>query len=188
VRMNPDIKGIIAIDCWQQPSLDKFYANLDKLIDWLKIDSLIVANYEIALDISDKSLYNTLESYSWHDYDPDILLPIIKESRTRKTSNWMLSKMTQNAFCLLDMYSVRKHMDMCVPHIQDWLIVGGSWQACTHSRPVNVYELSKLKKNFYVSTWSVYDDSQTDCKVSTEQIKNDTLCWEPAENGYFLLK
>ena len=88
-----DLKGFVCIDCWEEKKLLSYYQILDQHIDFKQFDSIIVANYELLLDSStDLSQYNTLELYSWDTYTPNMLLPIMKESRSRTTSNWLKTK------------------------------------------------------------------------------------------------
>ena len=155
-----EIRGILAIDCWEQSDLDGFYRTLDRKINFSDINSLIVASFETALDLNDLSQYNTIEQYSWHDFNPDMLLPLVKETRMRRTSNWLRSKFSKNTFMLLDMKSFRHHINTCVPHVNDWLVIGGAWEACTHCRPISFYGLRNIKnKNFFIADWSIYTRS-----------------------------
>jgi hypothetical protein len=182
----PDIQGIIAIDCWEEDFLKDYYKNLNNKIDFDKIQSLIVANYEVKLDIQDTSVYNTLETYAWHNFNQDMLLPLLKETRLRETSSWLKTKMKAHSFMLLDMFSVDYHIKNVVPHIDNWLVIGGSWQQCTHGRPVCFDELKKLNKNFYISTWSIFDACKENCKLSNNDILADKITWTPV-GEYFLL-
>jgi len=182
------IQGILTIDCWEDSRLDKFYQQLDKHIDFSEIQSIVVANYETALDSSDVSLYNTLETYSWHTFCPTMLLPILREARRRKPSKWLQSKVDSHSFLLLDMASLTKHLEECVPHITNWLIIGGSWKQCTHGRPINVYALQSLPKNFYIADWSIYNQNNPDWLATRRDIENDDINWQPHNNYYLLEK
>jgi len=183
-----DIKGIIAIDCWDNNNLKSFYNNLDKKINFKDIESIIICNYEVCLDCNDVSLYNTLETYCWSECNEKILLPLIKEARCRQTSAWLKDKFSDNTFMLLDMYSVDYHITNCVPHIKDWLVIGGTYGGCTHSRPVNLKELPNLNANFYIAPWSMYDENEQDLILRKETIKKDTaINFTEVDNNYFLI-
>lgn len=180
------MQGILAIDCWEQQSLQQFYAGLEKHIDFEQVQSIVVANYEVKLDTLDKSLYNTLETYCWETESSDTLLNIIRESRTRMHSTWLESKFADHTFMLLDFFSLQKHLETCVPHVQDWLVIGGSWQMCTHNRPINFGLLRQLKQNFYIAPWSIYSDTSADHSITDKDIQGDSLNWQANGNLYKL--
>lgn len=189
VNQSHEIRGILAIDCWEQPDLNGFYETIDKKINFSDIDSLIVASFETALDLSDLSQYNTIEQYSWHEFNPEVLLPLIKETRMRRTSSWLRSKFSKNTFMLLDMKSFIYHINTCVPHIKDWLVIGGAWEACTHCRPISFYGLKGIKnKNFFIADWSIYTRFQDLTGIiSRHHVEKDKLDWNDAGRLYQLL-
>ena len=184
-RTITDLKGLVCIDCWEEKELLSYYQILDQHINFKQFDSIIVANYELLLDSStDLSQYNTLELYSWDTYTPNMLLPIMKESRNRTTSNWLKTKFTTNSFLILTSESMEHHVSTSVPHVTDWLVIGGSWGDCTHHRPLSFNSMKTLPYNFYITDWSMYSDSKTFTK---KDIQNDQLTWIDQGNSLYKL-
>jgi len=178
-----EFKGLLCIDCWESSHLDKYYAQLEDKINFSNLESIIVANYELALDsINDLSQYNTLEEYSWTNFNQDILLSMAREARVRTTSDTLKKYFNKHTFLILSMSGLIHHLNNVVPHIKDWLVIGGSFGDCTHHRPVNFSELTKLPYNFYASSWSLYKDDN-----SLIDFDNDSLSWTFEENGFYRL-
>ena len=183
-----DLKGLICIDCWEEKDQLSYYQTLDQQIDFKQFDSIIVANYELLLDSkNDLSQYNVLEVYSWENYTPEMLLPIMKESRNRVTSNWLKTKFTSNSFLILTPEGMKHHVATSVPHITDWLVIGGSWGACTHSghRPLNFNSMKTLPYNFYITDWSIYSNSEI---ITKKDIQQDRLVWVEQGNSLYRLQ
>ena len=182
----PEINGLLCIDCWEEDNLQSFYNNLDNYIDFSKIQSICVANYELMLDSRDLCQYNILEVYSWDTFNPQMLLPVMKESRFRKTSQWLQSKFSSNSFLLLDMHALKTHIETSVPHIKNWLIIGGSWQLCTHHRPVNLELMAELPYNYFITPWSIYNvrDKKNMC-ITEKDIEEDMLEYTRFQNNFF---
>jgi hypothetical protein len=180
-----NLKGLVCIDCWEEKDLLSYYQLLEQRIDFEQFDSIIVANYELLLDSStDLSQHNVLETYSWSTYTPEMLLPIMKEARSRKTSNWLKTKFTTNSFLILTPESMKYHVSTTVPHITDWLVIGGSWGMCTHARPLGFNSLKTLPYNFYITDWSMYFDGKTFTK---KDIQTDRLTWIDQGNSLYKL-
>jgi len=180
-----DLKGLVCIDCWEKKDLLSYYQLLEQRIDFKQFDSIIVANYELLLDSStDLSQHNVLEVYSWSTYTPEMLLPIMKEARSRKTSNWLKTKFTTNSFLILTPQGMKYHVSTSVPHITDWLVIGGGWGMCTHNRPLSFDSLKTLPYNFYITDWSMYSDGKTFTK---KDIQNDRLTWIDQGNSLYKL-
>lgn len=183
-----DLKGIVCIDCWELDDLTDYYKRLEEKLDFDQFDSIAVANYELRLDSSDLCQYNILEVYSWETYTPNMLLPVMKESRNKTTSNWLKTKFSTNSFLILDPESMQHHVATSVPHVTDWLVIGGSWGACTHFRPLSFKSMLKLPYNFYITDWSLYDSSKPDYRMTKEQIDKDTFNWVDQGNSLYRLQ
>ena len=176
-----EITGVICLDCWDQPDLESFYQGVDSNWDWSHCQSIAVANYELALDSEDLCQYNTLEVYSWTHYTPKMLLPVMKEARQRKTSPYLQKHFRSHSFLLLDTESFCHHVETFVPHVKNWLIIGGRWAACTHNRPLSLPAMMHLPYNFYVATWSIYES------LTAQHLERDRLPWVEVNAGLFRL-
>ena len=183
-----NIQGLICIDCWEDSKLNLYYDRLENNLDLAQFDSIVVANYELALDSTDMCQFNTMQVYSWETFTPDIVLPLVKESRLKKTSNWLQSKLSSNSFLLLDSQSLVHHITTAVPHVTNWLVIGGGWQVCTHGRPVGFGTLQLLPYDFYIAPWSLYNTNSNNLTVSINDIAQDKFIWEDQGNNLFRLK
>lgn len=181
--LEPKIQGLICIDCWEDETLRDYYKNLEKQINFSEIESICVANYELALDSKDLSQRNLLETYSWIELDPQMLLPVMKESRFQSTSQWLQSKFSMHSFLLLDMYSLSKHINNSVSHIKNWLIIGGAWKYCIHSRPINLHTIKSLPYNFFITPWSIYNIDKK--SIDEQDIMQDDLRYMRYQNNFF---
>ena len=180
-----DIKGIICIDCWEDPQLETFYQQLLTHIDFGQFESIVLANYELLLDGLDPAQHNTIIAYSHTEQVHEIIMPLVRESRVRKTSRHIPQR--DNSFVLLTPEGFDHHVKRCVPHIQNWLVIGGSWGACTHSRPLSFKSMLQLPYNFYISDWSMYDfNSPTGC-IKPQYFENDTFSWVKQDNDLYKL-
>ena len=180
--------GVVCIDIWegQYAPSQAWLHNIDKHIDFSQFSSIIAANYELALDsCNDLCQYNTLEVYSWTDYCPDMLLPMVKEARQKRTNLWLKDKFSSNSFLILDPQSMVNHVNTCVPHITDWFVIGVAWQKCSHFRPLSLTSMQYLPYNFFVAPWSMYSTSHT---LGAKDFETDSLTWIDHGNDLYQLQ
>lgn len=189
-----DIQGLIFIDCWEMPSLINFYQQLEQKIEFDQYTSMVVANYELVLDSKDQIQRNTLEMYK-HSNRELMLLPMLYEFGYRKTSSWLQSKFKSHSVLLLTTESLQHHIETVVPHVTDWLVVGGTWQSCTHNRPIGFASLKKMPYNFYITDWSMYnitgefDDPNAVVNTATsKQFEKDSHTWIDQGNNLYRLQ
>jgi hypothetical protein len=183
-----NLDGVICIDIWEgsEGPSQHWLDTIDQHIDFKQFSSIIVANYELALDsANDLCQYNTLEVYSWETYTPLMLLPIMKEARARTTHAWLKNKFSTNSFLILDFESMIHHTINCVPHVSNWLIIGNRWQFCTHSRPLSFQSAIHVPYNFFATTWSMYDPTRP---LNSNDFANDKFTWIDHSQGLFQLK
>jgi len=188
-----DMQGLIFIDCWEMPSLANFYKGLDQHIDFDQYTSIAVANYELVLDSTDQCQYNTLEMYK--DNQELMLLPMLYEFGKRQTSKWLQTKFKSHSVLILTTDALQYHVTTVVPHITDWLVIGGTWKSCTHSRPMGFANLQKLPYNFYITDWSMYniigkfDDPGAMVNTATsKQLEKDSHTWVDQGNNLYRLQ
>ena len=180
--------GVVCIDIWEGQSgpSQPWLHNIDKHIDFSQFSSIIAANYELALDsCNDLCQYNTLEVYSWTNYCPDMLLPIVKEARQKRTNSWLKDKFSSNSFLILNPQSMVNHVNTCVPHITDWFVIGVEWQICTHSRPLSLSSMQYLPYNFFVAPWSMHSAGHT---LEIKDFEIDSLTWIDHGNDLYQLQ
>jgi hypothetical protein len=180
-----DLDGVICIDCWEDPQLETFYQRLLARVNFNQFGSIVLANYELLLDGNDAAQHNTIMAYSRSDEVPEIIMPMVRESGRRKTTSHIPK--TNNSFVLLTLEAFDYHVKKLVPHIKNWLVIGGSWGACTHSRPLSFKSMLHLPYNFYISDWAFYDFNSSDRCIDKQYIENDTFNWVYQQNDLYKL-
>ena len=181
------IPGILFVDCWEDQNLEQFYHRVKPQLNLLQFSSVCVANYGLALDSTDPAQRNTLLAYSWNEYIPDMLKGITREAQEKSTANWIRESFKTQSFLILDPECLDYHINYLVPHAQDWLIVGGSWDLCLRGRPICIDSLKKLSYNFYITPWSIYDVNSNDLSTTVEQINSDPAGWINLGNNLYQL-
>jgi len=181
-----DIHGLLIIDWWQDVDSNTAWSQQAKSeLDKLHHHSVIVSNFEITPDLDDPCQFNTIEQYGWHDYQPVILSPLLKECGRRSTNRYVKDRFKSKSFQLNDISSIKLHLKLAgMLNIKNWLIVGGSWGSCIHNRPVGFLNLLNLECNFFITDWSIY---RRDFIFTRDCIEKDTLNWIDHGNNLYQL-
>ena len=172
-----DLKGLLIIDCWEGHVPAAWLSQNKHKINFDQFDSILVANYDLMLDGNDIIQHNLLVDYSWVNFVPKMLLPMLEFAKDKKTHPWLQSHLNDRSFLILTPESMQHHVESTVPHVTDWLVVGGGWQMCTHSRPLGFYSLKTMPYNFYITDWSMIGQLVAKPPGSVEHIENDKLTW-----------
>jgi hypothetical protein len=171
-----DIHGLVCIDVWAP---GKFFNTTlwDSNLNFDNIDSIIAANYELTLDRKfDLSTHNVLRKYFEIENNIDMILPLIKDTIStvehRTAHSWLLNKFSSNSFRLLTAETMHTHVQALVPHIKNWLFLGGHWLRCTHTRPLSFPAIMPLPYNFYVATWSIQNQEKL---ITVDDLEKDKI-------------
>lgn len=186
----PNIRGVIFIDAWDENFLDPWMEGVVYNLERYYIDSIIAANYEVALDVRyDSSLRNTISEYSLNNYQPDFLLPLMRETGNREAHRDLEDIVYNNhSFMLLTPDAIEYHMDNMVPHVRDWLIVGGAWGACTHCRPFNFFHMGNIPdRRFFIADWSIYTEEGRPTFDAISALESDRLTWSFTDSELYQL-
>jgi len=189
-----DIQGLICLDLWQSgPDPDYFtepYLEwLDRLPEYLKqfkFDSIINASYGTRIDFQDTSVYNTFVTYNWAKFDQDVMITMLQTCNNFTMSQKIIDQVFGlNTFALYDIESFIKHSSSIVPHVKNWLVVGGTWNKCVHWRRLGLSNLAKLHQyNFFGSTWGFYKNASG---MTEDDFKNNNLKWNQVDREMFQL-
>jgi hypothetical protein len=181
-----DLKGLLIIDFWEDPPQDNWIDRNKHKINFDQFDSIVVANYGLLLDGNDIIQHNLLVDYCWTNFVPEMLLPMLEFAKDKKTHPWLQSHLNAKSFLILTPESMQHHVESMVPHVTDWLVVGGSWKICTHQRQLGFYFLTRMPYNFYITDWTMLGDQVK--PGSIEHIEKDDLIWVDYTNNLFQLK
>jgi hypothetical protein len=181
-----DIDGLLIIDWWDETDSNiPWSAKVKSELDKLNFRTVIVSNYEIQPSLNDPCQFNTIEQYGWHDYQPKILSPLLKECRQRNSNQYIKENYASNGFVILDIDSLLLHFEKSFINVKNWLIVGGHWQQCVHYRPVGLQNLIKLPFNFFVTNWSCYTLDNN--FLTKSDFMNDCFPWIEIGNDLYKL-
>ena len=212
------IQGWILIDCWEpagsgQLETDEskqeksrcqhqLFDHMIKMHDFFQVRSVINAAYNNRLvydgenSTSDLSILNSFKRYSWdnHTENNTIINNLVKYSRGRNDSTKRLTQTIMNndhSYMLLDANDFVWHWEHCLDcSINHWLVLGQSWQICTHKRPMGFCRMREIARdtgiNFYTTDWAILHDDGT--KVNAQDFRDDDLDWEVVQGfGYRLI-
>jgi hypothetical protein len=211
----PLIDGIIFIDCWE-PEVDQrkelmneFYYQLFDNLNIYKFKCLVNSPSRLSLSnmLNDPSVVNTLQRYSWdlpfrseyynyihNQLDSRIITSLISNSNgDMATSTFIKNRFLDNSrsICLFNTNDFAYHLENTSNNrCRNWLVVGQSWQLCTHDHGMGLNALEKLSAvtnmNFYATNWGF-------CKLNGnitayEDFKTDSFDWSYIEGfGYRLV-
>jgi hypothetical protein len=192
----PDIRGLILLDCWE-PEVrdhffkDKYYINLiDKLID-KKFEYIVNSASSLRINLSDAALANTLKVCNYNDNHP-VIQHLLRNSGNEKTSSlvsrYLFKSQVINIINIEDF--VWFSTNYLSNQIKNWLVVGHTWQICTHSHALSLPRLAwaagNHDLNFYATDYSFC--TMTEQTATLKDFEQDSLNWGLVENfGYQLL-
>jgi hypothetical protein len=213
--MVPEIHGLILLDCWEPPDCkfftEKFYVNLIDRLQEYDFKCVVNSASNNKLDIQDPSLLNTLKIYSTPSIGSDNLpMPEnpIDNRRYKVVTNvlqFFVGDEVTSALIkryllapfpsvfLMNPEDLVYHASIHLQHTcKNWLVVGQSWQMCTHHHALRLPILAQLAHRYNIDM-SFYATDFGFCKVNGgtaeyNDFENDSLQWEHIENfGYKLL-
>lgn len=193
----PKIQGLILLDCWE-PQVkshffkDKYYINLIEKLKHSKFSYIINSATGLKIDLADPTIANTIKVCEYRDDHP-IMRNLLQYSGDEKTSvlitRYLLSHSPTIAISnTVDFVWFCKHY--LSSQIQNWLVVGHTWQMCTHSHGLDLPTLANFAKkhdlNFYATDYSFC--TMTEQTATQQDFEQDSLNWCLIENfGYQLL-
>lgn len=193
----PEIQGLILLDCWE-PQVrdhffkDKFYINLIEKIAHQKFQYIVNSANRFQIDLSDPTIANTIEVCGYRDDHP-IMRNLLEYSGDEKTSVLITRYLLTHSPTIyisntVDFVWFCKHY--LSNKIENWLVVGHTWQMCTHSHGLGLPTLANVAKNhdlnFYATDYSFC--TMTEQTATLQDFERDSLRWCLIENfGYHLL-
>ena len=192
----PDIRGLLLLDCWE-PQVrehffkDKYYVNLIENLQDKQFEYIVNSAAGLQIDLSDPGMANTLEICNYQDNHP-VLHNLLQHSGNEKTSalilRYVFHRQTINIININDF--VWLNVDFLKYQIENWLVVGQTWQMCTHDHALGLPRLAQLTKqyplNFYATDYSFC--TMTEQTATLKDFEQDSLNWRLIENfGYQLL-
>ena len=193
----PDIKGLILLDCWE-PQVhdhffkDKFYINLIEKLENRNFEYLVNSVTRLKVDLSDPTMANTMRVCDYRDDHP-LVHNLLRESGTEKTSvlitRYLIGR-TQSINILNGVDFTWFCKNYLSNKIQNWLVVGHTWQMCTHSHGLGLPIMAQISKNhglnFYATDYSFC--TMTERTAQLAEFEQDSLKWRAIKDfGYQLL-
>ena len=195
--------GLILIDCWECEDekffVDRFYINLIQLLQNISFFPVINCSSNLKLDLDDASISNTISAYS-HQHDMDDACRIIHNlvascQGNKKTSHlvqkYLFCKYRKNTIFLISPDDLLFHTQHASNNTwTNWLVVGQSWQLCTHTAGLGLQALSDLNLNKKINFFAI---DHGFCKidgnsVTREDFDQDALRWKEITGfGYQLI-
>ena len=200
----PAIDGIIMIDCWeprysQEKDDNNFYIKLIAKAINHDLKSVVNAAYNVELTTQDSSIKNTFELYCWdqgesNTNNTEIILNLVKYCAANNSSSKLISETllkNYNSIMLLDLKDFIFYWKYTLnSSVNNWLVVGQSWQMCVHNRPLGLDRMyqntADSNLNFYVAPELVR--TTTGDVVTRDEFCQDRLPWREIPGfGYQLI-
>jgi hypothetical protein len=192
----PAIHGLLMLDCWE-PQVrehlfkDKFYINFIENLEVDKFQCVVNSASRLKIELNDAVMANTLKICNYRDDHP-IIHNLLKNSGDEKSSTlisrYVVSQGTVNIVTLEDfVWLCTNYLDNKIQH---WLVVGHTWQMCTHSHALGLTKLAGLSAshnlNFYATDYSFC--TMTEQTATLKDFEQDSLNWRVIQDfGYQLL-
>lgn len=192
----PDIRGLILLDGWE-PQVwdhfykDKYYVNLIENLKGYNFQYIVNSASRLKIEFNDVIMANTFKVCNYNDNHP-IIRNLLQNSGDEKTSalisRYVFRRQTINIINIDDF--VWFCVDYLKYQIENWLIVGHTWQMCTHDHALGLSRLANLSKtynlNFYATDYSFC--TMTEQTAGLKEFEQDSLNWCLIEDfGYQLL-
>jgi hypothetical protein len=192
----PDIQGLLLLDCWE-PQVhehlfkDKYYINLIEDLRNRKFEYMVNSASGLQINLNDPGMANTLEVCNYQHSHP-ILHNLLQYSGNEKTSalisRYVFHRQTINIITIEDfVWFCTEYLSY---QIQHWLVVGHTWQMCTHEHTLGLPRLAELSKkyplNFYATDYSFC--TMTEKTATLKDFEQDSMKWCQIQDfGYQLL-
>jgi hypothetical protein len=200
----PDITGLIIIDCWEPASpnkrfLDQFYLNLVDILKKFNFSCVINASTNCRLDLSDPSQQNVMRIYNWRYHpsqfdkrDNEIVANLVHQGQHDQHTSVIIKKFfleNKHSFAINTIEDFKYHNSKHLNNTcNNWLVVGQTWQMCTHYNDISLTNLPRRVKdmNFYTVDRGFCKSNEQ--YVSSLDYEQDFLQYEKIHGfGYRLL-
>lgn len=196
-KEKPYIHGLILLDCWE-PQVhdhffkDKYYINLIEKIKNIQFKWIVNSASRLHIDLNDICMANTIKLCQYQDDHP-IIKNLIKHAGTEKPSTLISKYLFNNR--TINIINDNDFVWFCTKYLENqitnWLVVGHTWQMCTHEHALGLQSLTSITKrhpvlNFYATDYSFC--KMTENTATLEDFEQDSMNWRLIEDfGYQLL-
>jgi hypothetical protein len=171
---------------------DKFYINLIEKIANKNFKYIVNSVTKLQIDLSDPIMANTMKVCQYRDDHP-VMRNLLQQAGNEKTSNLLMKYLISQATAINisnEADFVWFAEDYLSNQIQNWLVVGHTWQMCTHSHSLGLPILAQIAKtyglNFYATDYSFC--TMTEQTATLKDFEQDSLKWRLIKDfGYQLL-
>jgi len=194
----PNIRGLILLDCWE-PEVrdhfykDKYYVNLIEKLKDKNFEYIVHSAHGLQIDLNDTVMSNTFKVCDYSD-NHSIMRSLLEHAGDLRTSNLLEKYLLKQNGASINIINIHDFVwfskDYLLNRIKNWLIVGHTWQMCTHDHALGLPRLANLSKtynlNFYATDYSFC--TMTEQTAGLKEFEQDSLNWCLIEDfGYQLL-
>ena len=195
-KETPYIHGLILLDCWEPQAhehlfKDKFYINFIEKIKSIQFTWIINSAGRLHINLNDICMANTIKLCQYQDDHP-IIKNLIKHAGPEKPSTLISRYLFNNH--TINIVNDDDFVWFCTKYLQNqmtnWLVMGHTWQMCTHTHALGLQALASITKrhslNFYATDYSFC--KLTENTATCEDFEQDSMNWCQIEDfGYQLL-
>jgi len=194
----PNIRGLILLDCWE-PEVrdhfykDKYYVNLIQKLKDKNFEYIVHSAHGLQIDLNDTAMSNTFKVCDYSD-NHSIMRSLLEHAGDNRTSNLLEKYLLKQNGAAINIINIHDFVwfskDYLLNRIKNWLVVGHTWQMCTHSHALGLSSLANLIEiydlNFYATDYSFC--TMTEQTATLKDFEQDSMNWCLIENfGYQLL-
>jgi hypothetical protein len=170
---------------------DKFYINFIEKIKSIQFTWIINSASRLHINLNDICMANTIKLCQYQDDHP-IIKNLIQHAGTEKPST-LISRYLFNTHTI-NIVNDDDFVWFCTKYLENqmtnWLVMGHTWQMCTHTHALGLQALSRITKrhplNFYATDYSFC--KLTENTATLEDFEQDSMNWRLIEDfGYQLL-
>jgi hypothetical protein len=193
----PVIHGLLLLDCWEPQVYehlfkDKFYIDIIEKIKSTQYTWIVNSASRLQIELNDVAMTNTIKLCQYQDDHP-IIKNLLQQAGTEKTST-LISKYLFNKHTV-NIINENDFVWFCIDYLKNqmtnWLVIGHTWQMCTHTHALGLHYLAGITKrhpllNFYATDYSFC--KLTGNTATLEDFEQDSMNWCLIEDfGYRLL-
>lgn len=190
--------GLICIDLWEAemedsdpytPEYHLWLEDISRMLKEMQFDHVVNASLHTKID-SDPSIKNTIKHYVQEQPHRGIEISLANNCNTHTMSSKIVDRVFgDNAFHFSETDLFVYHLEHLATEAKSWLVVGQTWQCCTHRQDMGLLGFSTHPRlrdiSFYGSPWGFFTGKRS-CH-ERDFFSDPTVHWRKVENALFEL-